>query len=118
MELLGVLVFPAVVRLRASAQGTMVGFIAGDPRRSEDTGWILTLGVLPAWRRMGIARALLVECETRLEMPKVKLTVRCGNTAAIRLYKKMDYQQIDIWRRYYRNGEDGLVLEKQMRMGE
>ena len=41
----------------------MVGFIAGDPRRSEKTGWILTLGVLPVWRRKGIGFDLLRTCE-------------------------------------------------------
>ena len=45
-------------------------------------------------------------------MPKVKLTVRRGNLPAIKLYEKMGYSQVDIWSRYYRNGEDGLVFEK------
>ena len=66
LELLGVLVFPGVVRLRAAVDGEMVGFIAGDPRRDEQTGWIMTLGVLPDWRRQGIAEALLSECEQKM----------------------------------------------------
>jgi len=121
IELLGVLTFPDVLRLKAVADGIMVGFIAGDRRRGEvsgnikaDTGWILTLGVLPDWRRRGIAEALLVECEAQLCMPVIKLTVRRGNQPAIRLYEKMGYNQIDIWSKYYRNGEDGLVFEKRM----
>jgi len=112
LELLGVLAFPGIVRLRAIAEGEMVGFIAGDPRRSEKTGWILTLGVLPEWRRKGIAQDLLDTCEQQMKMPLVKLTVRRDNLSAIRLYEKLGYRQVDIWSRYYRNGEDGLVLEK------
>ncbi|HUV16328.1 MAG TPA: GNAT family N-acetyltransferase [Pelolinea sp.] len=112
IELLGVLTFPGVVRLRAVTKDKMIGFIAGDPRRSEKTGWILTLGILPDWRRQGIAEALLAECEARMAMPLVKLTVRRGNLPAIRLYEKIGYQKIDIWSKYYRNGEDGLVFEK------
>jgi ribosomal-protein-alanine N-acetyltransferase len=99
----------------------MVGFIAGDRRRGEvsgntkvDTGWILTLGVLPECRRKGIAEALLVECEMQLRMPVIKLTVRRGNVPAVRLYEKLGYSQIDIWSKYYRNGEDGLVFAKHM----
>jgi N-alpha-acetyltransferase 10/11 len=112
LELMGVLTFPGVVRLRALADESMVGFIAGDPRRAENTGWILTLGVLPLWRRKGIAYDLLSTCERQMKMPTVRLTVRRNNQSAINLYEKMAYHQVDIWSRYYRDGEDGLVLEK------
>ncbi len=115
LELLGVLVFPGVVRLKASVDGEMVGFIAGDPHRAEQAGWIMTLGVLPEWRRHGIAEALLSDCERKLGMPLVKLTVRRGNEAAIALYQKLGYTQTDIWSHYYQGGEDGLVLEKKVR---
>jgi ribosomal protein S18 acetylase RimI-like enzyme len=114
LELLGVLTFPGVVRLRAIADEEMVGFIAGDSRRAEQTGWILTLGVLPVWRRKGIAYDLLSTCEQQMGMPLVKLTVRRNNLCALQLYEKMGYKQVDIWSRYYRNGEDGLVLEKHL----
>ncbi|NPV41345.1 MAG: GNAT family N-acetyltransferase [Anaerolineae bacterium] len=112
LELMGVLTFPGVVRLRAVVEKEMVGFIAGDARRAEKTGWILTLGVLPFWRRRGIAYDLLSTCEQQMGMPVVKLTVRRNNESALRLYEKMGYRQVDIWSRYYRSGEDGLVLEK------
>jgi ribosomal protein S18 acetylase RimI-like enzyme len=114
LELLGVLAFPGVIHLKAVADGKMVGFIAGDPRKNEKTGWILTLGVLPDWRRRGIAEALLNECEYKMGLQVVKLTVRRGNEPAIGLYKKLGYTQIDIWSYYYHNGEDGLVLEKKL----
>ena len=114
VELMGVLTFPGVVRLRALIEGKMVGFIAGDPRRRERTGWILTLAVEPEWRRLGIAQSLLSRCETELHMPRIKLTVRRSNAAAISLYEKLGYQQVDIWSKYYNDGEDGLVLSKKI----
>jgi ribosomal-protein-alanine N-acetyltransferase len=114
IELMGVLTFPGVVRLRAVRDGQMIGFIAGDPRKRENTGWILTLGVLPDWRRKGIAGALLNKCEVKMHMPQVKLSVRRSNTAAIRLYEKLGYEQVDTWVKYYQGGEDGLVLTKEM----
>ena len=116
LELLGVLIIPGVVRLKAVGKEEMVGFIAGDPKREQRTGWILTLGVLPGWRRMGIAEALLGECERLMDVPRVKLTVRRGNEPAIRLYEKRGYRQINTWPKYYRSGEDGLVFEKIMGM--
>ena len=114
VELMGVLTFPGVVRLRAVADQKLVGFIAGDARKRENTGWILTLAVTPGWRRLGIAENLLARCEAELKMPVIKLTVRRTNIPAIKLYEKLGYHQVDIWSKYYRNGEDGLVLEKGM----
>jgi ribosomal protein S18 acetylase RimI-like enzyme len=114
VELLGVLTFPGIVRLRVMDGGRLVGFIAGDSRRREQTGWIMTLGVLPEWRHRGIASILMDACEREMGMPVVKLTVRRGNQAAIHLYEKLGFRQVDIWSKYYHNGEDGLVLEKQL----
>jgi len=114
VELMGVLTFPGVIRLRAMGAEQLVGFIAGDQRKRDNAGWILTLAVSPEWRRMGIAETLLTHCEEALQTPVIKLTVRRNNEAAIRLYEKMGYSQVDIWSKYYRNGEDGLVLEKKM----
>ena len=114
IELMGVLAFPGVVRLRAVGDGKLVGFIAGDSRRKDNTGWILTLGVLPDWRRKGIAKALLGKCEEQLHMPQMKLSVRRSNAPAIQLYENLGYKQVDIWSKYYQGGEDGIVLEKKM----
>lgn len=114
IELMGVLTFPSVVRLRAVGDGKLVGFIAGDPRKRDNTGWILTLGVLPDWRRQGIAVALLSKCEEQLHMPQMKLSVRRSNAPAIQLYEKLGYKQVDIWSKYYQGGEDGMVLAKKM----
>lgn len=112
IDLLAVLTFRHIVRLKAVVNGGMIGFIAGDPHPSEGMGWITTLGVLPAYRRKGVARALLLECEARMNMPRVRLSVRADNLAAIRLYRNEGYHERGVWARYYRNGEDALVMEK------
>ncbi len=111
-DLIAVLTFPDVVRLKAVKDGLMVGFVAGDPRPSQGYAWIATIGVLPGYRRQGIARSLLHACEERLETPRLKLSVRVSNQAAIKLYEKEGYRTMDIWKGYYNDGEDAIVMEK------
>jgi ribosomal protein S18 acetylase RimI-like enzyme len=111
-DLIAVLTLPKVIRLKAVVGGKMAGFIAGDPHAREGIGWIATLGVLPAYRRLGIAAALLEECERGLLLPTIRLSVRRDNDPALALYMKHGYQMVDVWRGYYQSGADALVLEK------
>ncbi len=111
-DVLGILTLPAVIRLKAVINGKMVGFIAGDVRRSEDSGWIATLAVTGAQRRAGIAMSLISACEIQMDVRKVKLCVRRSNAAAIALYLKLGYRDAGVWKNYYIGGEDALVLEK------
>lgn len=114
VDLLMVLTLPGVVRLKAVVDDTMVGFVSGDVRRRERTGWITTIGVLPQYRRLGIASALLDQCEQLMGQPAVRLCVRKSNAGAIQLYGQRGYQFVSLWNRYYSGGEDALVLEKKM----
>lgn len=111
-DLVAVLTLPKIVRLKAAVDGKMAGFIAGDPQPREKLGWISTLGVFPQFRRKGIAESLLARCETELDFPRIRLSVRRSNEPALRLYRKAGYQMVDVWRKYYHDGEDALVLEK------
>jgi ribosomal-protein-alanine N-acetyltransferase len=113
-DLTGVLILPNVVRLKAVVHERMVGFIAGDLRPSERMAWIATIGVLPEYRGQGIGAALLEACENQLNLPKVRLNVRVSNHTAIRLYHRSRYYEVGIWPRYYHDGEDALILEKQL----
>lgn len=112
LDLVGVLTLPNVVRLKAEADGLMVGFIAGDIRPSQHLAWIATIGVLPEYRGRGIARMLLGACEVQIHEPRVRLCVRASNETAIRLYLNSAYQRAGLWSNYYQDGEDALVMEK------
>jgi ribosomal-protein-alanine N-acetyltransferase len=113
-DVLGTLTLPGVTRLKAVAEERMVGFAAVDHRPSEHAAWITTIGVLPEFRRKGIARALLGECERATSLPAMRLCVRRSNQAAIDLYNVLGYRQVNVWQRYYIGGEDALVLEKNL----
>ena len=112
LDLIAVLTWPEVVRLKAVEDGLMVGFIAGDPRPSDQMAWIATVGVLPEYQQRGIGRALLQECEKRLTEPRIRLCVRVSNEPAIHLYQQEGYLAMDTWREYYNDKESALVMEK------
>ena len=111
-DLVAVLTFGGIVRLKAAANDRMVGFVAGEIHSGEKVGWITTLGVIPEFRRQGIAKALLAACEEQLGTAFVRLSVRRSNLAAIHLYEQAGYIQAGIWPAYYVDREDALILEK------
>jgi ribosomal-protein-alanine N-acetyltransferase len=113
LDLIGVLSFRGVVRLKAVADLQMVGFIAGDVRRLEGVAWIATVAVLPEYRGRGIGAALLQACEAQVPVDRIRLCVRPSNEVAIRLYEKFRYARVGEWTRYYQDGESALVMEKQ-----
>ena len=112
LDLVGVLTYPGVIRLKAMLDKQMVGFIAGDVRRTEGVAWIATIGVLPEYRGRGIGAALLEACETQIPISKIRLCVRPTNDVAIRLYERYGYTRVGEWARYYTDGEAALVMEK------
>ncbi len=104
--------WPGVVRLKAVADGRLIGFIAAEPQRWRGRVTIVTLEVDPAWRRRGIGERLMREGEGRFDLPRFRLQVRKSNSPAIRLYQKLGYTIVDDLPRYYGDGVDGYLLEK------
>lgn len=113
-DLIAVLTLPDVIRLKAVEDDQMVGFIAGDPRPRDGWGWVATIAVDPRYQRRGIGRALLHACENKLGVPRSRLTVRISNQGAISMYEQEGYVSIDIWKGYYNDGEDALLMEKEL----
>lgn len=111
IELVFALLGPGV-RLKAVAEGRLVGFVMGEPKPAERFAWIATLGVHPDFQRRGIATQLLNAVEARLTEPTIKLTVRHSNEGALALYRKFGYTAVGRWERYYAGGEAGVVMEK------
>lgn len=112
LDLIGVLSVPGVIRKKALVNGEFAGFVGADIRKRDLTGWIVTIAVSPKFRNMGIGSKLLINCEDETGMPTIKLSVRKGNFAAINMYIKNGYSQSEIWKNYYIDGEDAIVLQK------
>jgi len=115
LDILGVLTIPQIIRLKAVDNEILVGFIAVDPRRSQQTAWIATLAVIPAYRKSGIGSTLLRITEEEVNLPRIRLSVRQSNHPAIQLYQKHGYQQIEVWKKYYKGGDNALVFEKYLK---
>ncbi|MGD2247324.1 MAG: ribosomal protein S18-alanine N-acetyltransferase [Candidatus Methanofastidiosia archaeon] len=101
--------------LVADQGGTILGYIAGIPSWRE--GHIISLAVLPTWRRKGLARKLVEElCAIMKEQQKkrVKLEVRVSNTAAIKLYESLHFEKQKIVKNYYENNEDAVLMKKRL----
>lgn len=112
LDLIAVLTWPDWIRIKAMEDGMMIGFVAGESRSSKREFWIATIAVDPRYQRQGIGRRLLRACEEQAQLHQLKLTVRISNQAAISLYEKEGYRTLDIWKGYYVDGEDGLVMGK------
>jgi len=115
IDILGVLSFPWYVHIKAENGEKLVGFIAGEIKKTNLEGWISTIGILPEYQRLGIGQRLLIECEKELDVPYVKLSVRESSHGAVEFYKCMGYMIVGIWNKYYKGGENALIMQKQIK---
>jgi ribosomal-protein-alanine N-acetyltransferase len=82
-------------------------------RHAAGEAELLRVGVGPAFRRRGLARALLVEGLERLRDAEVQvcfLEVRVDNQPAIHLYESLGFSCTGLRRGYYRDGADALIF--------
>jgi [ribosomal protein S18]-alanine N-acetyltransferase len=97
----------------------VLGFIVAQANR-RGVGHILTIDVPPASRRLGIGSKLLAAAEHRLRAApchSVVLETAVDNSAALAFYKQHDYSVVKTIPRYYSNGVDAFVLEKELKFG-
>jgi ribosomal-protein-alanine acetyltransferase len=74
---------------------------------------ILNIVVDPNHRRQGIARRILthiVHTARTEHCTEAFLEVRVSNQAAIQLYGALGFKVIDTRKKYYRDGEDALIM--------
>ena len=71
---------------------------------------VLYLAVRPTARRRGIGTGLLQALLAASGPGPATLELRASNAAAAALYSKIGFRQVGRRRRYYRDGEDALVL--------
>lgn len=93
----------------------IVGFIVAES--GSHGGHIITIDVTSAARRSGVGSLLLRAAEDRLGKagaPSVELETAVDNISALSFYKRHGYSVIRTFPRYYANGVDALVLQKEL----
>lgn len=101
---------PGAAAFLAAAGAAPVGFAL--MRRAADEAEILTLGVVPAARRRGVAAAILAEAMARARLEgaaALHLEVADTNTPARALYAAHGFAEIGRRARYYNDGADAIA---------
>ncbi len=97
----------------------IVGFcvVSVDSFAGAPVGYVATLDVSPEHRGQGIGRALMLALEGEVAKARVcwmALHVYVGNSAALHLYEKLGYSQIQRERGFYGAGFDAWFYRKQL----
>ncbi len=74
---------------------------------------ISNIAIHPDYRRMGIGETVLRQLLSQLRKNRTKfifLEVRPSNTAALNLYRKLDFEIVGIRKDYYRNPEEHAII--------
>jgi ribosomal-protein-alanine N-acetyltransferase len=93
-----------------------VGFVVAEAGRGG-VGHIITIDVLPTVRRYGVGSKLLTAAEDRLRIANchdVFLETAVDNQTALSFYKRHRYFLMKTVPRYYSNGVDAFVLQKDL----
>ncbi len=94
----------------------IAGFIVAEAD-GRDHGHIITIDVISGARRSGVGSGLLDAAEDRLRAAgcrSVELETAVDNVSALSFYKRHGYSVTGTLPRYYSNGVDALVLEKNL----
>ena len=110
----------------AESDGNLVGYIMcriehgfSDLKklRFAKKGHIISVAVMPDFRRLGVGSNLVLEALSALSnahADECYLEVRLSNDPAIELYKKLGFEIARTIPRYYYDGSDAYVMAKEL----
>lgn len=102
--------------VNSTARNAIVGFLVAHANR-YGRGHLVTIDVLPDARRFGVGSMLISAAEERLRQAKCKFVVletSVDNQSALAFYKRHQYFLVKTVPRYYANGVDAFVLQKDL----
>ena len=98
----------------AEAAGELVGFVIVHLERRR-LAYVVTLDVAPAFRRMGLAKALMIEAErqsSKAGADRLRLHVFVQNSAAINFYERLRFHRESMDGGFYGDGLDAWIYWK------
>ncbi len=111
--------FTLVAETANSEAARILGFVVATAKRRRQ-GHVITIDVLADARRTGVGSRLLTAAEDRLRAVRctsAKLETAVNNAAALAFYKRHGYFISKTMPRYYADGVDAFVLEKNLLSG-
>ncbi|KAJ3556149.1 hypothetical protein NM688_g2183 [Phlebia brevispora] len=112
--------WPQLSYVAEDEKGRIVGYILAKMEEDigpddEPHGHVTSISVLRSYRRLGLAKRLMVQSQeamaTVYRAAYVSLHVRKSNRAALALYKDtLGFTVKDIEKRYYADGEDAYAM--------
>lgn len=114
-ELRNYLRFPGADCTVAENDNQIAGFIL--TAHADRWAYIITIDVLEAYRRHGVATMMLTEAERALSangVQRVALETATNNVSAIAFWKKHGYRTQGIRKDYYPGGIDAYSMQKQI----
>jgi len=99
----------------AESENTVIGYCGVFLPAPGVEADILTVAVLPEYRRQGIAREFMRQIEEwshERGASAMMLEVEQSNESAIELYKSLGYLKISVRMDYYGPGKDAFVMRK------
>ena len=107
---------PSGIVLVSEANAQVIGFVVA--RTVADEGEILNIAVHPAFRRQGVASALLIAVLQRLSssaVTRIFLELRVSNLHARALYERNGFVTSGVRKAYYRDPvEDALQMQRNL----
>jgi len=94
----------------------VAGFILARKQHGS-SGHVITVDILPEYRRCGLGTALMERAHERLrhmEARRVRLEASVENPSAIAFYQKLGYQIVGRISRYYLDSIDAWVMSKDL----
>ncbi len=110
----------------AEANGRIIGYVMSRVERGLSNhkpisvvkkGHIISIAVLPEYRRKGVGRSLMINSLKGLKSYNAEecyLEVRVSNIPAINLYRTLNFEIIRIIKGYYLNGEDAYLMSRRL----
>jgi len=100
--------YPDTFFVAETSAGTIVGYCVA--AQQENWAHLISIGVLPEYRRRRIGTALIHALLGTLapEVGELRLEVKQGNAEAIKLYEDLGFRPVNLIENYYEDGSSAV----------